>query len=61
MNDQKSNVEPQRDNAYIMQVLDAADLPQGVEAASNNGSSLPEHILIASNESVYTSNQKILN
>ena len=45
-----------------MQVLDAADLHQGVEAASNNnGSSLPENILIASNESVYASDQKILN
>ena len=40
-----------------MQVLDAAALHQGVEAASNNdGSNVPEHILITSNESVYFSN-----
>ena len=45
-----------------MQVLDAATLHQGVEAAStNDGSNLPAHILIASNESVYFSDQKILN
>ena len=39
-----------------MQVLEAAALHQGVEAASNDdGSNHPEHILIASNESVYSS------
>lgn len=44
-----------------MQVLDAAVLQQGVEAASSNdGSNPPEHILIASNEFVYFSDQKIL-
>ena len=62
MNDRNNKVEPQRKHACIMQVLDAADLHQGVEAASNNnGSSLPENILIASNESVYASDQKMLN
>lgn len=45
-----------------MQALDAAALNQGIEAtSSNDGSNLSEHILIASNESVDLSNQKILN
>ena len=56
MIDRKSKVEPQRKHACIMQVLDAAPLHQGVEAASHNdGSNHPEHILTASNESVYFS------
>ena len=45
-----------------MQVLDAAALNQGVQAAlSNDDSNLPGNILIASNESRHSSKQKILN
>ena len=45
-----------------MQVLDAATLHQGVQAASSNDSSnLPGNILIASNESGHSSKQEILN
>ena len=45
-----------------MQVLDAAALHQGVQAASSNDdSNLPGNLLIASNESGHSSEQKILN
>ena len=45
-----------------MQVLDAANLHQGVQAASSNDdSNLPGNILIASNESGHFTKLKILN